>query len=74
MNEMSVPRDTLGKSVVKGVCTAAAVAAALWAVRQWIGYRQSRVERPREETETWENEGGALAPHPAGLETSQVPR
>jgi hypothetical protein len=74
MNEMPVPRETIGKSVAKGVFTAAAVAAAFWAVRQWIGYRQSHGQRPREETESWENEGGALAPHPAGLETSQVPR
>jgi hypothetical protein len=29
---------------------------------------------PAHSTESWENEGGALEPHPAGIETSQVPR
>jgi hypothetical protein len=62
------------KSVITRVFTVAAVAGAFWAFKQWLDYRQSRGRPRRDETESWENEGGALAPHPAGLETSQVPR
>ena len=72
---MSVPREVFEKkSVIKRVFTAAAVAGAFWAFKQWLDYRQARGQPRRDETESWENEGGALAPHPAGLETSQVPR
>lgn len=59
----------------KRLVTAAAMAAAVWALRRWIEYYRARTARlPAHPTESWENEGGALAPHPAGLETSQVPR
>jgi hypothetical protein len=60
---------------MKRIVTAAALAATFWALKQWLEYRYSRNPRgSREPTESWENEGGALAPHPSGLETSQVPR
>ena len=60
---------------MKRIFTAAATAAALWAFKRWLDDCRARTARPpRGETESWENEGGALAPHPAGLETSQVPR
>ena len=66
--------ETAPKSVMRRVVTAAALAAALWAAKEWIRARREGVRPKRDETESWENEGGALAPHPAGLETSQVPR
>jgi hypothetical protein len=56
------------------IVTVAALAAAFWAVKRWLDYRRARIASAPQETECWENEGGALAPHPAGLETSQVPR
>ncbi len=55
--------------------TAAVVATGLWALTRWLDSRNKRRARaPHVPMESWENEGGALAPHPAGLETSQVPR
>lgn len=68
------PEDASGSSAMKRVATAAALAALLWAAREWINRRRQGRRPKRDETESWENEGGALAPHPAGLETSQVPR
>ena len=60
---------------MKRIVTAAALAAAFWGFKRWLDYRYRRIaQSPRGDTESWENEGGALAPHPAGLETSQVPR
>lgn len=57
------------------IFTTAALAASLWALTRWLDSRTARTQRsPRAPTENWENESGALAPHPAGLETSQVPR
>lgn len=55
--------------------TAAVVATGLWALTRWLDSRNKRRARSAHAPmESWENEGGALAPHPAGLETSQVPR
>jgi hypothetical protein len=56
------------------IVTTAALAAAFWAFKRWLDYRYRRSAALPRETESWENEGGALEPHPAGLETSQVPR
>ena len=56
------------------IVTFAALAAAFIAFKRWLDYRHRRNAALPRETESWENEGGALAPHPAGLETSQVPR
>ena len=60
---------------MKRIVTAAAVAVTVWGIKHWYTYHRNRMSKPpRHETESWENEGGALAPHPMGLETSQVPR
>ncbi len=56
------------------IVTAAALAAAFWAFKRWLDHRRAQKGPAPHSTESWENEGGALAPHPAGLETSQVPR
>jgi len=60
----------------KTVAVAAAATAATWAMRRWLDaasarHRRSVVAPP---VHDWENEGGALAPQPFGVETSQVPR
>jgi len=56
------------------VITAIVLAAATYAVQRFLA-RSSAYARPRKpQIETWENEGGALAPQHARLETSQVPR
>lgn len=60
---------------MKRIVTAAAVAVAVLGIKHWYTYHRNRTSKPpRHDTEAWENEGGALAPHPMGLETSQVPR
>jgi hypothetical protein len=58
------------------VASMAAIAAvASWAMQRWLDRRYAPPPpKLRKPVETWENEGGALAPHPLGLETSQVPR
>jgi hypothetical protein len=54
---------------------AAMLAGVVWGLKRWLDYRYVQIERSaRHPAETWENEGGALPPHPAGFETSQVPR
>jgi len=53
--------------------TAIALAAATWAVRQYLT-RIAQPAKPRKQIEDWENEGGALSPQHARVETSQVPR
>ena len=56
------------------VITAIVLAAATYAVQRFLA-RSGPYARPRkQQIETWENEGGALAPHHVTLETSQVPR
>jgi hypothetical protein len=56
------------------VITAIVLAAATYAVQRFLA-RSGAYSRPRKpQIETWENEGGALAPQHAPLETSQVPR
>jgi len=63
------------KKFLQAAAVAAIAAAASWAMRRWLDnrYAPARIA-PRKPVETWENEGGALAPHPGALETSQVPR
>ena len=62
-------------SFLKTAAVAATAAVVTWTVRRVLDRRYAPVPRaPRKPVENWENEGGALAPHPAGLETSQVPR
>ena len=63
------------KRIVTAAFLAAATTAASWAVKRWLDHRYTRIAaRPRKPVETWENEGGALAPHHVAIETSQVPR
>ncbi len=66
------------KKIFQTAIIAAVAATASWAMRRWLDNRyapaQAVPKPPRKPVETWENEGGALAPHPTGLETSQVPR
>jgi hypothetical protein len=72
---MPIQRESMKESVMKRIVVAAAMAAAVWGLRRWIDYQRARMTRmPAHSTESWENEGGALEPHPAGIETSQVPR
>ena len=55
------------------VITAIVLAAATYAVKRFMA--RSSYARPRKQPiETWENEGGALAPQHLRVETSQVPR
>lgn len=61
--------------IYAAVAVAAATTAVSWAIRRWLDQRYARVPRkPREQIESWENEGGALAPQHVAIETSQVPR
>jgi len=63
------------KKFVQVVGMAAIAAAASWAVQRWLDRRYAPAPlKVRKPVETWENEGGALAPLGPGLETSQVPR
>jgi hypothetical protein len=61
---------------MKRIIIATTVAAAVfWSFRRWLDHRYVKLRlsthRP---TETWENEGGSLAPDPTGFETSRAPR
>lgn len=63
------------KQIINAALVAAATTAVSWAVGRWLIERQSANRRSKDpHFETWENEGGALAPHHAAVETSQVPR
>jgi len=63
------------KSLFRTAVLAAATTIVTWAVRRWLDQRYARVAAPRRPPiESWENEGGALSPQLAALETSQVPR
>ena len=56
------------------VITAIVIAAASFAVQRYLSRRQATATPRRHHVESWENEGGALAPQHAPVETSQVPR
>lgn len=59
--------------ILGAIVLAAATTATAWAVRRWLdagGAQRRRLPRPQ--LDNWENEGGALAPQHAALETSQV--
>ena len=63
------------KKFLQAVGLATIAAATTWAVQRWLERNVSTTPHvPRRPVENWENEGGALAPHPSGMETSQVPR
>jgi hypothetical protein len=56
------------------VIKAIVLAAATYAVQRYL-VRSGAYARPRKpQIESWENEGGALAPQHVPVETSQVPR
>ena len=66
---------TMEGSVMNRIIAAAALMAAFWGLKRWLDHRYVQIgHAARNPTETWENEGGALPPHPAGFETSQVAR
>ena len=45
------------------------------AITRWLTSKEERgAPRKREPLDSWENEGGALAPHRLAAGTSQVPR
>jgi hypothetical protein len=61
--------------IMKRLITAAALGAALWGIKRWLD--QPYVRAPQvthHPTESWENEGGALAPRSEPAEATQVPR
>lgn len=63
------------KKIMQVATLAAVAATASWAMRYWLERINAPLARPRRKAvEHWENEGGALAPQAAGIETSQVPR
>jgi hypothetical protein len=66
----------LMNGIIKTAFYAAIATAASWAVREWLDgrYTQRNTGPRKPPIETWENEGGALAPHHVAAETSQVPR
>jgi len=59
-------------SLLKAIAVAAAATAATWAMRRLLHGTSRDPKAPP--VHDWENEGGALAPQPFGVETSQVPR
>ena len=59
--------------ILSAVVLAAASTAATWAMQRWLNSR-AMTAKPPKQLENWENEGGALAPQHAAVETSQVPR
>ena len=61
--------------ILSATAIVAATAATSWFVKRWLDTRSLQRARPRKPPlESWENEGGALAPQHASVKTSQVPR
>ena len=56
------------------ILTAIVLAAASYAVQRFLARSASYARPHKPHIETWENEGGALAPQHLRVETSQVPR
>ena len=56
------------------IITAIALAAATYALQRFIARSSTYARPPKQQIDTWEDEGGALAPQHAPIETSQVPR
>ena len=62
-------------SLLRTIAVAGATSALSWLVLRALSARDRVGGRPpRRHVEQWENEGGALAPQPGLVETSQVPR
>ena len=59
---------------MSAIVLAAVSTATTWAVQRLLNPTPPRRRLPRPQLDDWENEGGALAPHHAALETSQVAR
>lgn len=59
--------------ILSAIVLAAVSTATTWAVQRYLN-ASSRRRAARPQIDDWENEGGALAPHHAALETSQVAR
>lgn len=62
------------KKILTAALIAAATTAASWAVTRWLSRAAGDARPARRPLETWENEGGSLAPAHVAVETSQVPR
>ena len=59
--------------IMSAIVLAAVSTAASWAMQRFLnGANAAKPKKPA--IENWENEGGALAPQHAAVETSQVPR
>jgi hypothetical protein len=56
------------------IMKAIVLAAATYAVQRFLAQTDGRSKPRKQQIETWENEGGALAPQHAPVATSQVPR
>jgi hypothetical protein len=56
------------------VITAIVLAAATYAVQRFLAQSGAAARPRKHHVDTWENEGGALAPQHVPVETSQVPR
>ncbi|MEO8303274.1 MAG: hypothetical protein ABI724_04085 [Betaproteobacteria bacterium] len=55
------------------ILAVAALATAIFGLKRWLDQRYLKVpQRPRNPAESWENEGGAVAPHPTTLDTPAV--
>ena len=51
------------------IITLAALAAVLWGLKRWLDHRYVQIgHAARSPTETWENEGGAVAPGTHGFQ------
>ena len=60
--------------ILSAAAIAAATAATSWVVKRWLDTRSlHRARLPKPPLESWENEGGALAPQHLPVESSQVP-
>jgi hypothetical protein len=61
--------------IMKHIFIAATLATAFWGLTRWLGRRHGQFAKStRYPTESWENEGGALARNPADVEAPRVPR
>jgi hypothetical protein len=61
--------------ILSAAAIAAATAATSWVVKRWLDARSlHRTGSRRPPLDSWENEGGALAPQHTPVESSQVPR
>ena len=56
------------------VMKAIVLAAATYAVQRYLARTAAHARPRKQQIDTWENEGGALAPQHVPVETSQVPR